>query len=648
MILKINQKIQQILNFRYIMLLLIISIFVASVFFEIFISNYQYFYYGSKHEQIKNIEYQDMEQYEDELVLSGENPVIRLNNINRYVGHLNFQIDSYGKSIFAEVFVDGVKLKDDSIQQINNKAISIDEYAGCIEIRLIKPVSDENKTNFNYVNSETDIAKIKVGDFFNDVSFEFNIFRFLLTVYFGGLVVLLLHLWKKRGLVKLERVFLLISLSFGLICVFFVPAIQTYDEAEHFVKAYNISYGNIIMNEGELLNYPVGFDSFYNKKTNLGTPDYESYSEYQTEISRQLKLNYGNTELKYYPSTAITYTFIPYIASGFGILLGRILTGSFIISFYLGRMFNLLLYIGFAYFAIKNVPVGKRLLFVCALIPVVVFQAASYSVDGMLNGVSFFLFSLIIKTVVSDEKIGKKMILGIIGCLVLIISSKATYFPLVLLVLLLKNKNFKTKKQALVIKAGIIIGSVVLFGVVFMYGKLFGLIQWPVPGVNATEQVLMILKNPLRYGLIIYRTIRLGYLELLNNLTVILASVGQIGDGWQFAILFVVLFIALVDNKPSDFTLQKKENMLVLGVVLSVIVISMSALYITFTPLGSGIILGFQGRYLVPVIFPMVFILKNKFFYQRLGEGKFNLGVIFFCGFVLFIAAKFIFSQYYI
>ncbi len=71
-----------------------------------------------------------------------------------------------------------------------------------------------------------------------------------------------------------------------------------------------------------------------------------------------------------------------------GILVGRLLRLPPIAIFYLGRLFNLAVWLGLVFLAIRSTPIFPWVLLALALLPMSIFQGASNSTDSLLIALS--------------------------------------------------------------------------------------------------------------------------------------------------------------------------------------------------------------------------------------------------------------------
>ena len=604
-----------------------------SLVLEIIVFNWDYFAQGgSKQEDITEFTTNNLDLLENGKYLILENDAsIKLNNINDYVSELEFNTSTFKTNVDVRISYNG-KVIHNNIALINKKSIVIGEKVQNISISFINAKNQE----------------IYIDDFQNVNHLQINPFRVMMILLFMMLVGVFGFSFYKRGNVRLEVVFLIFVMSFGFANTTMIPVLYGYDDAEHFVKSYNLAEGNIIMEEEEVISYPVGMGEFLSKKYDTANPNYRTYEEFQLGNNSLLDLNYANSEMEYYQSTAITYTAVPYLFSAMGILVSKLINSSFIISYYLGRFFNLLMYAIVVFFAIKTIPMAKKLMFVCALLPTVLFQVTSFSADVTILGFGFLVFSIVIKCVVDRKRISIFDIMIILSCFIIITASKATYAPIFLIVLLLRKDNFSNSRKEWLIKLGILfIGGLTFIGV-YLYGQKLGLTPWGIEGVNVKEQLLFIVLNPIQYIGVMWKTFVIKYDVLLGASTVYLAYIGDLAKSAGIVSWTMLIFLAFFDNDSKSSQLVMRDRGFIFLMCLLTLVISMTALYATFTPVGNEMVLGFQGRYLIPLIFPCLFMLQKKKWFIYTNEKVVNGMAIVFSGSLLYYSASYIFNLYYI
>lgn len=614
------------------MIVIGLIVLILALLMEVFVFNWNFITHGSKNQNITEITINNLEKLENGKYRILENDaLIKLNNINGFVNKLQFNTDSFGKNVNIQISYNG-KTVNNNINFISQKSINIGEKVDNITISFVNATDQE----------------ISVDNFRNMNYFQINPIRVMMILLVMMVMSVIGFVLYKKGNIRLEVIFLIFVLSFGLANTIMIPVLYGWDDAEHFVKSYNLASGNIIMREGEAIEYPVGMGDFLEKKFQTSNPNYRTYEEFQVETNSLMALNYSNSESAFYQSMALTYTAVPYIFSALGILVSKILNFPFIGSYYLGRFFNLMMYALTVFYAIKIIPMGKKLLFVYALLATVMFQATSFSADVVLNGFSFLAFAFVIKWLIEEKKLSILDLVILVGCFILITASKVTYAPIFLLVLLFKKNNFSSKKREWIVKLGVLFLGGLTFVGVFLYGQKLGLTQWGVPGISVREQLLFIIFSPIKYIHVLVQTFISQRDVLLGGSTVYLAYMGDLGRNTQIISWVMLLGVALFDVDEKSSLLMMRDRGIILFTCLVTLVLTMTALYATFTTVGYQIVLGFQGRYLIPLIFPVLFLFQRKKWVVNINAKIINIIIVVFSGTLLFNSVLFVYNLYYI
>lgn len=137
-----------------------------------------------------------------------------------------------------------------------------------------------------------------------------------------------------------------------------------------------------------------------------------------------------------------------YWISAFGVLVGFLLRFGFIPTLFLGRLTNLVFFAFLSSYAVKKAPVAKSIFAVCALLPMTLHLAASYSRDSNLLAFTFLFVALILnlafgkQETLSWKQLALPCIIGL-----LIAPSKIVYFPLMALVCLIPAKRLGNRSK---------------------------------------------------------------------------------------------------------------------------------------------------------------------------------------------------------
>lgn len=446
-----------------------------------------------------------------------------------------------------------------------------------------------------------------------------------------------------------EQAFLLLALIFGIAILFINPPFQAPDEQVHFYKSYALSDGQFIP---EKIGNSSGF--YVPKSTNNAYLEFRSIKFHPEDKINMINIFYFlNNPL--HPNYTkfedisnifiVTYSPVPYLASGFAIFIGKLFSFSPLLLMYLGRIANLLLYTLIVYMAIKITPVQKWVFILLALMPMAIYIASSLSSDSFTIAISFLVIGLFFKFAFDDYKqvIDNKDLSILFILLLFIALSKQIYILLGLLFFMIPSYKFGNRKIMFLRFVSIFVPiMLVIIGWSFLVN---GLYMPNSSAISVSGQIYFILANPLEFMFIVLNTILGNY---HNFIVMFVGNFGRIDtplpDILVYIFLIVVSLVSILDKSPVNIVLKQK---LIPLIILFIVFISVFALeFITWTPVGSVSITGIQGRYFIPVA-PLFFLLffNKKFNYDL---KFFNKTLIFFIILVLIFTLFVIFRRYYI
>ena len=438
-----------------------------------------------------------------------------------------------------------------------------------------------------------------------------------------ALAVLIYCCYKDKE--KIEKMFITFIIPIGMLYLVFMVPSHVPDEQAHMWKAYEVSTGKLVTHieeDGsshtevpkELLEYVPG-----------------KVAKYNTLIGKiEGKTNYDDTTK--ITSPAQNYRFVLYIGSALGFLIARIFSLNILIGIYLGKIFNFILFIVAGYYTIKTIPFGKLLMATYLFIPMMLHQAISFSADSITNMVSIFYIAYLLKLLFQKEKFETKqgIFLTVLSILVGIV--KMAYAPLLgLSMMLLFNKNM-TKKQKAIIPVSIILGGIAAIAMYILSMQYVG--TGEISGyneqnnINSSEQIHYMIENPkaflgvlkndwLNKGETYVNMLigsNLGWLNILVNKPIITVFI------------IVILFSIIVEN--NNKVLNNKQRIWMLLMSVFTVVLTETVLYISWSGVGSGEILGIQGRYFIPVAIVALLPLCMKNNYLKFKNISLKLPII--------------------
>ena len=438
-----------------------------------------------------------------------------------------------------------------------------------------------------------------------------------LLFFFVGLIFVFSPIQK----LKIESVFVVVALLAGLVFAFINPFGQEPDGWVHFTRSMDVLGGNLFLpfvdNNGSstIMRLPENINDIGFRKINPngleGTP-YMNHikSMYFSETIIDIEMLGGFSSLFYLPQAI-------------GLFIARLFDSSVYGYMLCGRIMNLIAYITLAYIGLKKMPIYRNIYIVIALLPMTLYQAASFSYDAVLNGLCFLFIGLCFYYAYEKETLSWRDVIKLGIILMLLFMCKYVYVCIGLLVFIIPMKKFGTVKEYW--KAfGI---ALVPMGLIITYMLLSAGIPDPSANVMSTSETTQIsqlgyvVANPLFAAKVYIRTIvsYAGYyIEQLNTLGWLNYTLGML----EFVIPVFMVGVALLDSKDSQKKVSIKDKVIFITTFAVVVSAGMMGLYLldsVANPVGAPTILGYQGRYTIPVL-----MLMLAFFSPRSVENNIN------------------------
>lgn len=398
---------------------------------------------------------------------------------------------------------------------------------------------------------------------------------------------------------KLENIFLTFIIPLGLLYIIVIPIGRVPDENNHFYRAYEISKGYLVSEKNEENSGGNYFSS--NFKEVLSNKN--TYTDELNNIS----IRVDSTSEFYSFSNTSLYSLVSYIPQVIGIKIASILNLPILFIALFGRITNFACWVLLMYFSLKVIPFKKYSVLLVAFLPMMLQEACSLSADALTNGATFLLISYILYLRYNDKnkiEIKDKIILSILAIIVSL--CKIVYIPLCLLLFLIPDKKFKTKKSKYIEICTLAL-VVIIINLIWLYISSSYLIEFN-EGVNSADQVIYILSNPFKYIEAIFTSIYKYFSYYIFGLvggSLCHFDVG-LSDLFTFTILLLVILVCIFDT-----TKLKKYEKLYFGIIfLIVFLLIYTSLYVQWSPVGLDYVNGVQGRYFIPLLIP-IFILTN-------------------------------------
>lgn len=444
------------------------------------------------------------------------------------------------------------------------------------------------------------------------------------------LCVIICVLIVKQRRIPIHKVFVIVTLFIGCSYMFVMTPISIPDEDYHYKSSYAVS--NYILFEDNKTDIP---QIYYQLEEQVQYIDqsgaYQIFDDgiivNNSDLEKLAKIE-GHYSLEY-P--------VQHIPQALGISIARLLHLSFSGLFYMGRFTNLAFYILCGYLSIRRIPEFKSAMFVIALMPMSIHQAASYSSDAFINGLSFLLIAIIADIIISEKKVERTDVIKIVAITVLLAPAKVVYLLLAFMVVLISKEYY----GGLVKKTGIcllIVGSGFLVVLAFKLNALDSLSSqhtstdtWCGEQIYSLTDLLANPKMAIEVYLKTFNDMGIVFFETMLGSSLSWLTIGI--PRWIIAIIEVVFVLVALANPNESFVFSLKNKVIMFGIAILLILAVCMSMFIGWTPISSDVILGVQGRYFIPIVPLFVFLIRNNTIITKVDYSEYLIATIVFMHF---------------
>lgn len=458
----------------------------------------------------------------------------------------------------------------------------------------------------------------------------FSIFETSVLIYCGIIMLIASAclLWKKK--IKPEVVFSGLALGLGLAFLLVITPLSPPDEQYHYSITYKIA--NLLM---------------LNERPGLVYADYESLIPHYNTASGYIRIltEFGGRmpdDAVFSPYNQNAAYWVCYLPQVVGVLCGRLLNRNFITLFIFGRFINLLFYACCVYFAVKSIPRFKTLLGMIAIMPMALHQAASFSTDSFINGMSFIIIAYAFKMIWTTEIIPLHDIIVSTAIAILLAPAKVVYCSLFLLFFLIPWENFGSKSKKLKMLCVMFVLAAA-FAMVIQFSSILSITHNPDSLLNWEGQenynLDFVFAHPLQTLVIFWNSFVFWCKTwLLQAVGSTLCGLNLFVNIYVIMAYFATIMLCAYESSSNGIKIDTRIRALCLVIVACVILLTMASMFLGWTSNTRTIILGVQGRYFIPV-FPLL-ILPLSIRKVRIPEKLMNLSIIFASGLNVLIIAE--------
>ncbi len=439
-----------------------------------------------------------------------------------------------------------------------------------------------------------------------------------------------------------EKIFIALFLFFGVLICFVRPPYQLPDELTSFARVWQISEGKFLSPLGTqedisktlTANNQKSFgwknhspDAANEKMYTANIPvslvpdefifdiDEDSSKKFSSDMLKNFfasPLNPDERESGLIPNTGV-YSPPAYFPQVLTAWLARSLNLNAGAIYYLVNLSALFFVAACIFLSMKFLPEAKPLIFLLAMLPMFLIEAASSTIDSLTYGVCFLATAWLLSLRRSSEKLSRAEIFGLIFLSIMLACAKSVYGTILLLYFLIPPERVGSVKKFL------------LFGAAILFLNLFASLLWLKISVGMTgvelatsrhylgeenidvaAQKNFVMENPQAF----FRATLNTLIDRSGALYYLLGFIGLFGVNSDFMlpiIFYMLYFLTLIFFALSnDLRLKFSARcMMIFAAAISAFAFFLIH-FLKWTPLGANVLRGIQGRYFIPLA-PMIF-----------------------------------------
>lgn len=459
-----------------------------------------------------------------------------------------------------------------------------------------------SKIKISYIDQE---EPVEIHNYSIDNSFKINP---LIGIFWTSIIFLLIFLiiFRKEN-AKHEGIAAFICIFVSSMCMLVImPAYITgWDEQIHYVNAYELG----VTKKSE--HATRAQDYMYNNAAKINEVSSQANDSIEERLDMIRLMNVRQNEQgSVIDNFTIHLSSVGYVLQALALKIGNILHLSPYIYWMLGKLMNVLLYAIIMSLAVYIVPVGKRLLMVIAMLPIMIFQSTTYTYDVTVIAFLTLASAVLVREIFSENQVFEykwRIVFFasvLLGCL-----PKAVYAPLILGGLLLREDKFYSKKDKWIFKGSIIVGGLLLMSTFVLPTLIKPSVTGDARGGNTStaSQIEYVLGQPFAYAVVLIKNVSNTFFDYIMGNS-ILCNWAYLGIGNMTYCVSALLVGTTLTDTYADSKIKRKVYSLRVQIAMliqygMVIVLIWTALYLSFTEVGKTVISGVQARYYLPFLF---------------------------------------------
>lgn len=428
---------------------------------------------------------------------------------------------------------------------------------------------------------------------------------------------------------------------FVALCVlaFLIPPFQKSDEPVHFFRAMTVASGQFQCKTTE-----TGRKEFILPKVVYDFPTALAIGDVIMQKDNKFAIGLLKKSYPYKAqSTDVTHEFmycalpaIAYIPQAFA---ARVLApfNNLLFTFYGMRAMSLIIFFFAFLFSYQLIASKFRpFLMLFALLPMVLHQATAVSYDAIHISLAMIAISFFIRLLYQDKKTWKSW--AVFVCILMLMNlTKGGYYLTMLLPFFVFPKKISVGKRLMISLSVLILGSVVV--AVSFPEKLYGFVS------NMSVQQWFVFSDPIHFVSVLFNTV------LQDGTYYIKGTLGIFGWlDYELPFFYYLLIASAIGIVLYTIGMQERKPLpimrllLLTAVALSNVVLIFFHFYVAATPIGYFKVVGMQGRYFLPLLPLLFYLIVQWIAYMK----RFQTFAILLCGMIIIFVLGFsVYDRYY-
>ena len=449
---------------------------------------------------------------------------------------------------------------------------------------------------------------------------------------------------------QFEYLFVVIALIMGWKMTYTNPPWQSNDEDRHFFNAYALTEGIIgPQYDGNFIGQELPDDLYNSVRSFQGIPFSQDAKISKSYVESAKKKKVNKRKRSFFKNTTSSKAPVGYIPAALGISLAKLFNKGALDIGYWARLFSLFAYIIILFFAIKEIPKGaKEVLFVVALSPMILYQAASVSYDGLTLALLSLFLALTMKYYQNILKIGWRQVALLVSLVFIQRIVKDGYFLLYFVALVIPMKRFENKTIYFGMVTGLLMAA---FLPSYIWSLYINSLEIPYEARNFFQKdfhfntglnLKQNLNQPIEFLTLIFQNI------FAQGKVWLRGAIGRFGYSYSLLPVpqIIAWYLLIVVAASHKRIATDPRFTLIVGLLASLNVLMVVVGFFVASPVGSHFIYGLQGRYFSPIL-PFIALAFLKFNLIKVDENYWKAGLSICTLVLLFMSVQFMDGYFY-